>query len=318
MSQVTSPSKPLLEKSIIAVIDVPWLGANSPTLGVSSRIEGLVGACNSVSSYDLDIMNASTLSFQLIEADEHLHSTIASNDVNKMNALIYNKTMNALRHGQIPAIIGGSSVVTFASIEAATKKVAILDVLNIGQQMNMKNSLKDGGWDPQSAMFNVAARISNVSNIVHVGVQNTSEEEMDYCDSLNMARTKNDIMTGMLSGIGKTYPKAWIHFDQDLIREQFQGKTWLRQCNNIAAPLREWLWVSIDLTVLNNKSNVLNCDSLIFLLRTIVKNGHKIIGFDLTNTESADQEHVAKLLFKTASFAAISQGIARWQPRKRN
>lgn len=316
MSQHSNPFKTSTEKPILAVIDVPWygLGLTGPSLFGSP--ERFVEVGSKLSSYDLDVMHVKSLSFQYVEAEVPTYEAKTVEDVYKVNGLIYNKTMNAFRQGQIPIIVGGNNSVSFAAIEAATRKVSMMDVLNISPRMNMENNLETNEWSPESAMFNVAARISNIGNIIQVGAQSTSAEEMEFCDSLNMARIQNETVSGILSGIGKTYPKVWIHFDQDLIRNQFQGKTWLRQCNNIAAPLREWVWISVDLQLLNNKSNVLNLDSLVFLLKTVVKSGHKIVGFDLVNSENVNINAVSGLLHKIAGFAAISHGITKWQPTR--
>lgn len=302
------------EKPIITVIDVPWYGEGSTAPDRKKSLESLVEASDQISLPDLDVVNAKQLGFGFIPADGHFSSEKTVLDV---NGLIYNKTMNSLRQNQIPVILGGNNSISFAAIEAATKKAPMLDVVQISPHMHMKNNLQANQWDSTGVMFNVTARISNIGNVVQVGIRTYSEEEVQHCMNLNNARTDNIVMAGILSGMGKTYPKVYTHFEQELAREQFQGKTWLRLCNNIAAPLRQWTWISIDMKSFQSSSNVLDYNNIVFLLKTIVKTGHKIIGVDLVNTDNVNQEIVANLLFKASCFAAVSQELAHWQSKTR-
>jgi agmatinase len=341
------PNTPL-EKAKIVFIPVPWEGTVSYGKGTAEAPRALLEASEQLDWYDLDVANVNKLGFHFLngEKEDQLSKFLwetfgatspadadkldATNKAGlKVNEYTYNQTMRCYRHGQIPAVVGGEHSVSFGAIEAAGRKYPTFDILHIDAHMDMRNAYEGYTWSHASVMFNVAARIPGIQNIVQVGIRDFCTEELEYVDTLNSGvekpRIKHIIESeNMFGGLGQINTKVWTHFDQELAREKFQGKTWLRLCDRILAPLHEYVWVTIDIDGLNPSwcprtgtpvPGGLEYNELVFLLKRLALSGRKIIGFDLVEVGNSewDANVGMRLLYKMSGFAAASQKILEWR-----
>lgn len=100
-----------------------------------------------------------------------------------------------------------------------------------------------------------------------------------------------------------------------------EGKTWQTICINIVNQLPELVYISFDIDGLDPKlcpntgtpvAGGLEFHEAVYLIKTLVKAGKKIIGFDLNEVTPGEDEWDAnvgaRLLYRMANLMAVSQG----------
>jgi agmatinase len=187
------------------------------------------------------------------------------------------RCLGLLEKGKIPAVLGGEHSTPLGLIEALNEKYEHFGILQIDAHADLRVAYEGFAQSHASIMDNVLRNCSNMQKLVQVGIRDISEREVEY------SRSENRIKT---------------FYDWDLKSEQYSGKTWKDQVEDIISYLPHHVYISFDIDGLrpelcpNTGTPVIggfDLQEISFLIFKLVKSGKKIIGFDLN--EVAPGEH---------------------------
>ncbi|MDF1674029.1 MAG: agmatinase family protein [Vicingaceae bacterium] len=202
-----------------------------------------------------------------------------NNDVdqlNEVNAFCEQQTQNIktlslelLNNNKTPIVLGGDHSSPLGLINALTEKHDDFGVLQIDAHADLRDAYEGFTNSHASTMFN-SLKQAQISKLVQVGVRDICQDEVELIKGSN-----NRIKT---------------FFDWDLKAEQYQGKTWKQQCDEIIAQLPQKVYISFDIDGLDPKLSPntgtpvpggLEFEQASYLLNQLTEKGKKIIGADL-------------------------------------
>lgn len=179
------------------------------------------------------------------------------------------RCLGLLDAGKIPAVLGGEHSTPLGLIEALNEKYDHFGILQIDAHADLRVAYEGFTQSHASIMDNVLKNCSNMQKLVQVGIRDISEREVEY------SRSENRIKT---------------FYDWDLKSEQYSGKTWNNQVEEIIDCLPHYVYISFDIDGLrpelcpNTGTPVIggfDLQEISFLIFKLVKSGRIIIGFDL-------------------------------------
>lgn len=215
----------------------------------------------------------------------------------KMNQWVFNRAKRVLAAGKIPGVIGGDHSVPLGAFKAVSEKYPDFGILQVDAHLDLRNSYEGFTFSHASVFYN-SLKIESLKKIVQVGIRDYCEEETDV--------------------IQKEGERISVFFDHFLKENHFRGKNWDAQCEEIISKLPENIYVSIDIDGLDPKlcpntgtpvPGGLDFPETVFLLKKVVENGRKIIGFDVCETgkDEWDVNVAARLIYKLSNLAGRSQ-----------
>ncbi len=219
----------------------------------------------------------------------------------KLNDYVYAETKNILRQGKIPGLVGGDHSTPLGAIRACAEAEKGIGVLHIDAHLDMRKSFEDFPWSHASIMRNVAEGVPGVEKIVSVGIRDFCREEKEFVEGQ--------------SG------KIDVFFDEDMAGDMFSGKTWHDVCTAIADKLPRNVYISFDIDGLDPSlcphtgtpvPGGITFNQAQFLIKTLVKSGHRIVGFDMVEVAPGrdtewDANVGASLLFVLCGWSLRSQ-----------
>lgn len=202
--------------------------------------------------------------------------------------------------GKIPAVLGGDHSTPLGLMEALAERHGTFGILQIDAHADLRDAYEGFTYSHASIMFN-ALRIPTMRRLVSVGVRDVSEAEVELA--------KEDARI-----------KAFYDWE---IKEKVHIKrthTWARFCRKIVKHLPRKVYVSFDIDGLDPKlcaqtgtpvAGGLALHEAFYLLKTLVKSGRTIIGFDLCevapNTDTEWNANVgARVLYKLCNLCVES------------
>ena len=199
-------------------------------------------------------------------------------DVNQaQNAIQDSIKMRAhgmIKKGQIPAILGGEHSVPLGLIDALTHSYQSFGILQLDAHADLRNAYEDFEQSHASIFFN-ALKFPQVSKLVQVGIRDVAESEVQLIAASN--------------GRVKTF------FDWDLKSQQYAGKTWGQQVEEIINELPDFVYISYDIDALRPElcpntgtpvAGGFQLEELSYLLLKLAQSNKKIIGFDLSEVSN--------------------------------
>jgi agmatinase len=189
------------------------------------------------------------------------------------------RCLGLLEQGKIPAVLGGEHSTPLGLIEALNEKYSEFGVLQIDAHADLREAYEGFAQSHASIMDNVLKNCSNMTKLVQVGIRDISEREVNY------SATENRIQT---------------FYDWNLKDEQYEGKLWAQQVEEIISHLPQNVYLSFDIDGLkpelcpNTGTPVLGgfeLQEISYLFFKLVESGRKIIAFDLNEVapgESGD------------------------------
>ena len=202
--------------------------------------------------------------------------------------------------GSTPARSSGWWAATpYGLIRALGERHEAFGVLHIDAHRDLREAYEGFLFSHASIMFNVLRDVPQVRRLVQVAVRDFSEREAALADASERVESFADL---------------------DLAAAEFRGETWDAQCRRIVETLPEEVYVSFDIDGLGfeycPRTGTPVCGGLTFnkavwLLRTLVASGRRIIGFDLVEVCPAPEERLdaitgARMLWKLCSLALAS------------
>ncbi|MDN3671075.1 agmatinase family protein [Echinicola jeungdonensis] len=317
----------------LIVIPVPWEVTVSYAHGTGEGPATVLAASNQVDLYQDDIPEAWKLGIYMlpIPQDIHLSSTnhriLANNYIDwlamgsekgdeeqftavpglinkaceKMNNWVYEKAKEYLYQNKMVALIGGDHSTPLGFIRALGDKYSSFGVLQIDAHADLRKSYEDFEYSHASIGFNIL-KVPEVSHLVQVGVRDYCEDEADYA---------------------KENKKVTTFYDRKIKEDAYAGKTWLEQCEEIIDALPREVYVTIDIDGLDPKlcphtgtpvPGGFEMEQVLFLMKMLVREGKKIIGFDLVevapgpNEDEWDGNVGARVFYRMANLFGVSQG----------
>jgi agmatinase len=251
--------------------------------------------------------NYRALALQVIERLEAGRSlsespdlTEALNQVNQacesVNQWLYERCKAAMDAGKRVAVIGGDHSAPLGYFRALADRYKNFGILHLDAHGDLRNAYEGFEYSHASIMFN-ALKIPQISKLVQVGLRDICQDEVDL--------------------IHNSHGRVIAHYDSALQQKLFSGQNWVEICQEIIAPLPEYVHVSFDVDGLDPKlcpntgtpvPGGLALEQTYCLFRELVKSNRKIIGYDLCEVGNAewDGNVGARIVYKLANLMDLS------------
>lgn len=319
-----------VEQARVVVIPVPWDATTSYRAGTAAGPEAVLAASRQVELFDVatgrpyeagiamepipaDVVRwndeARRLAEPVIErggAEGDADLERAVERVNalgaKMNEWVRARTEALLATGKLPVVLGGDHSVPFGAIEAVAARHAGVGVLHFDAHFDLRDAYEGFTWSHASIMHNVLRRLSGVARIVHVGIRDFSEAELETC---------------------RTSRGRSVHFLDVHLRERLDGgERWTAIADEIAASLPQEVFVSFDVDGLDPTlcpgtgtpvPGGLSFHQAVSVVAACVRSGRRIVGCDLNEVAPREGDGEwnanvgARLLYKLIGYALLSR-----------
>lgn len=209
----------------------------------------------------------------------------------ELKSKVYDQTHSLLADGKLVGLVGGDQSTALGYITALSERYESFGILHIDAHCDLREASEAYLYSHTSVMRNVMSEVTGVSRLVQVGVRDFSEEELTYATA---------------------DPRIVQFTDSQMADRMFEGETWRALCDRIVEALPENVYVSFDIDGLSPDNcphtdapvaGGLSFNEAAYLLRRVVDNGRRIIGFDLSEVvpsgeNSIDASTAARMLFK--------------------
>ena len=316
------------EESDIVILPVPWEVTVSYATGTAKGPDAILEASKQVDLFDSDCPGAWKAGIHLLppneelaeksvelrdRAERHIHTLQQNAEIENdaldtinnacadMVAYVQQECGYWLDRKRIVGLLGGDHSTPLGFIQALAERHESFGILQFDAHCDLRDAYEGFTYSHASVMYN-ALKLPQVSRLVQVGIR-------DYCEQeFELIRNSNG--------------RVIAFFDEALCNGRYEGRTWKEQCDEIINTLPEKVYVSFDIDGLNPSlcpntgtpvAGGLEFSQAIYLLRSLVKSGRTIIGFDLNEVAPGEDEWDAnvgaRLLFKLAVFAGLSNGV---------
>ncbi|MGM0572786.1 MAG: arginase family protein [Bacteroidota bacterium] len=208
-----------------------------------------------------------------------------------LHADIEMRCLKYLENGQLPVLVGGDHSTPTGLIRALATRERF-GILQIDAHADLRNAYQGFADSHASVMYN-ALQMDNLEQLVQVGIRELSGEE-------NRVITQHP---GQIS--------TW--YDHDLHRRLFEGTTWGALCREIVQKLPGNVYISFDVDGLEPSHcpgtgtpvpGGLTFMQAMYLLETVMKEGKRIIGADLSETGPSTLDGIisSRILFRMAGM----------------
>ena len=321
----------------MVILPVPWEVTVSYSEGTANGPEAILNASTQVDLFQEDIFDAWKMGIAMLPIDDLLktqseqqrslanayiqwleagepeavrsHYEKSPEGINaaceKMNDWVYEQSKKYLEQGKMIGLLGGDHSTPLGLIRAMAEKHSSFGILQIDAHADLRPAYEGFEYSHASIAYNFM-KIPEVKQLVQVGIRDFCEQE--WADIQSEKRIT-------------------MYTDNQLKEELFQGVTWSDLCKRIIADLPEKVYLTIDIDGLlpnlcpNTGTPVpggLDFQQLMYLIKTLVKSGRQIIGFDLVevapgdNGDEWDANVGARILYRVANLVGLSQGKLSW------
>ncbi len=211
---------------------------------------------------------------------------------------VYQETKTLLEQGKRVGIVGGEHSVPLGYLEALAEHHGNFGILQIDAHQDLRAAYEGFTYSHASIFYN-ALKIKAVERLVQVGIR-------DFCEA-------------EASIVSHSNGRVQVWTDQQIREAAFEGSSFQATCEQIIAGLPQQVYVSFDIDGLepglcpNTGTPVpggLTFNEAVYLLKTVVKSGRKIIGFDLCEVGGVDNEWDgnvgARVLYKLCNLMGAS------------
>lgn len=326
------------ESSDLVLLPVPWEVTVSYNAGTAEGPAAILEASAQVDLYHKEIIDPWKMGICMLPIDQKLQHEndkyrdlaakyidwLESNDedwisdelkvipkavdqiAEKLNIFIKSEAVKLHEQGKMVGLVGGDHSTPLGLIKAMGQIHNSFGILQIDAHADLRESYENFTYSHASIMYN-ALQSPSVSKLVQLGVRDICDEEIDYIKA-----SKGRVIS---------------YYDRDIKTQQYEGKTWSQQCDEIIDQLPELVYLSVDIDGLDPKlcpntgtpvPGGLEYTELVYLIKNLVLAGKKIIAFDLNEVAPGNDEWDAnvgaRLLYELCSWMAVSQGKAKLRP----
>ncbi len=234
--------------------------------------------------------------------DAALHAAAA--EVNAlcahMNTWVQQTVAQQLAAGKVVGTVGGDHSISFGAIAAHHARYPEMGILHVDAHADLRDAYEGFTWSHASIMHNVMTRL-DVKRLVQVGIRDFCEQEAEM-----VAASKGRIK---------------LFHDADVAWNLAEGTAWTTLCQRMVEVLPREVYISFDIDGLEPGCcphtgtpvpGGLSFHQAITLLKTVVRSGRRIVGFDLTEVapgpdDEWDANVGARLLYKLIGWTLKSQ-----------
>ena len=238
------------------------------------------------------------------EVDTHELETI-NQACEQMVDAGYELASKWLGKGKRVAFLGGDHSTPLGLIRALSEWQEF-GILQIDAHMDLRAAYEGFQYSHASIMHH-AIREPGVSSITQVGIRDYCEEETSLVET--------------------SAKPVFVFYDDQVKAGLMEGQTWQQWVEKIIDTLPDQVYISFDIDGLqpqlcpNTGTPVpggLSFEEADYLIRSVVKAGKKIIGFDLSEVSPGSNEWDAnvgaRVLFRLCSYLGLSVGSLSWDP----
>ena len=217
-----------------------------------------------------------------------------------LNKWVKKEALKQMDKGKIVALLGGDHSTPLGLMQALAEKHDSFGILQIDAHADLRDAYEGFEFSHASIMFN-ALKIKQVSKLVQVGIR-------DYCEDERVLSDKSKRV--------KTF------YDSDIKAQQYEGKTWAKQCDEIIKTLPEKVYLSIDIDGLDPKlcpntgtpvPGGFEFEQVVYLIQQLVEAKKQIIAFDINEVapgkDEWDANVGARLLYKVSNMCLVSNRV---------
>ena len=297
------------EEASIVIIPIPWDATASYGKGTSNGPNAILDASTQLDffhpnldkAYNTKVFMAPIsnewkeindhcceLSIEYISFLEEKGEEIAmkkyQSQIDEINAVhlalkenLKQRCLGILESGKIPAVLGGEHSTPLGLIEALNEKYEHFGILQIDAHADLRVAYEGFNQSHASIMDNVLKKCSNMRKLVQVGIRDISEREVHYSHSEDRIKT---------------------FYDWDLKSDQYEGKTWKEQVEEIINNLPHFVYISFDIDGLRPELcpstgtpviGGFDLQEVSYLFFKLVASGRTIIGFDLNEVAPGEK-----------------------------
>lgn len=206
-----------------------------------------------------------------------------------------------LSQGKTTILVGGDHSTPLGHFQACAKHYGDFGLLQIDAHADLREAYEGFEFSHASIMTN-ALKIKELTKLVQVGIRDFCDEEQQL-----IANSNGRVVT---------------FFDQQLKHDQYAGKTWATQCEEIIKELPQQVYISFDIDGLDPKlcpntgtpvPGGFDLEQVMYLIKQVVKSGRTIIGCDLNEVSPSEDEWDANVgaraLYRMINLMAASKGM---------
>ncbi|MHC1689437.1 MAG: agmatinase family protein [Bacteroidales bacterium] len=317
-----------LEESDIAIISVPWDVTTSYRPGTHKGPESIIEASVQVDLFDPLVPNAwetkigtvpvniqilkdnkkyrkiaQSVIAELEKGTDYSELTPLLDKVNKasesLNKAVFALCKEQINSGRITGVVGGDHSVPLGNMKAVSGLCEEFGILHIDAHADLRVAYEGFTYSHASIMYNALSEIPQISQLTQVAVRDFCQQEADIIN---------------------TDPRIRCFTDTELKRNQFEGKTWKKQCEDIIASLPVNVYISFDIDGLSPElcpgtgtpvPGGIGFREIDYLLHMLAISNKKIIGFDLCEVSPVidsdwDANVGARILYKLCLYTRLN------------
>lgn len=318
--------------SKIVIVPVPWEVTVSFKSGTALGPKHILDASYQVDLYDADVKDAWKIGLYMDEFNQtwykknqglrkkaklYIDALVSGKELSRQHFIhlkeinkacgdikqwLYKKSKKILLDQKIPVSLGGDHSTPLGLMEAISEHYSDFSILHIDAHFDLRKAYEGFTYSHASIMYN-ASQIKNLKNIVHVGIRDYCQEEVDQV---------------------KKNKKSVVFYDHTIKESIYMGKTWDQICDSIVQKLySKNVFISFDIDGLDPKlckstgtpvAGGLEFQQSIFLIKKLIQAKKKIVSFDINEVASDSPDNfdgnvAARLLYKMCNLMAKSQGL---------
>jgi len=322
------------DESEIIIIPVPWDVTVSYNAGTAKAPQAIKKASTLLDLYDYEYANVWKTGFFMeevsdywnkenkqlgkharkyidfismghkVEEDKTFKNIIAQ--INKkselLNKWVEEKAIAYLNKNKIVGILGGEHSVPLGLLRALSKRHKSFSVLQIDAHADLRDGYEGFAYSHASVMHHTLKQ-KNITKLIQLGVRDVAHKE--------------------IKRIRKESDRINCFFDYEIKNMLFNGTTWHNITQKIVNMLDEYVYISFDIDGMKPSlcphtgtpvPGGFSFNQICYLLKQIINNRRKIIGFDLCEVgfnkdNDWDANVGARILFKLCAATAISNGL---------
>jgi agmatinase len=236
-----------------------------------------------------------------VEANQFMTKTLK--DVNEgslfLNKWVYDQTKSLLDRNKLVGLLGGDHSIPLGFMKAIAEKHGNFGILQIDAHCDLRKSYMGFVYSHASIMYNALNEIPEIERLIQLGVRDYSEAEWEYIFNSNY--------------------RVIPYFDRELKERVYEGQTWKYIADEIIEKLPANVYISFDVDGLDPKlcpntgtpvQGGMETEQIFYIFNKLVKNGKKLIGFDLNETgvgeNDWDSNVSSRILFKLCNLLVAS------------
>ena len=181
--------------------------------------------------------------------------------------------------GKTVGLLGGDHSIPLAYHQWLHDQHEDYGVLQIDAHLDLRKAYEGFEYSHASIFYNVVTQFPQLKKLVQVGIRDYCHEEADF------AALKQE--------------KISVYYDRELRKQQFEGRLYAEQVQQMVSELPGRIYISVDIDGLdpvlcpNTGTPVpggLQFEELMYLLNQIKESGKQVIGFDLCEVAPGDSD----------------------------